>query len=118
MLSKLHKAAYQEFITLLNDWQKICENHDKVLEITDNHPKLQQYFQQRVITLTEDELDITVLSFWRSLQTEIQREFRLLSTDILFWSSSRQPDTKEKRLKIICDRTNKLIAYCQKMLEI
>ncbi|MDJ0576932.1 MAG: heterocyst frequency control protein PatD [Xenococcaceae cyanobacterium MO_234.B1] len=134
MLSLAHKKAYQEFLNLLNHWQNygvnpdgeagrgnlpIC-NHpvDKVNEITKQFPDLQQWFQQEILTLTDEELDTTVISLWRSLQTEIQREFRLLSTDMLFLASSRQASTRESRLKTIGDRITRLIAYCQKILEL
>ncbi len=134
MLSTTHKKAYQEFLNLLNHWQNsgvnpdgeaergnlaIC-NHpvDKVNEMTKQFPDLQQWFQQEIMTLTDQELDTKVISLWRSLQTEIQREFRLLSTDMLFLASSRQASTRESRLKTIGDRITRLIAYCQKILEI
>ena len=134
MLSMLHKKAYQEFMTLLNEWQKICESWgnnpiNESLDVSEpvinqesaiskQFPKLQRYFEREITTLTDDKLDIKVVSFWRSLHTEIQREFRLLSTDMLFLASSRQTSTREKRLQTICDRNTKLIAYCQKILDI
>ena len=134
MLSLLHKKAYQEFITLLYDWQKIFVSHDskaseanltisnydvdQVVEIKQKFADLQQFFQQEIMILTEAELDSKVTGLWRSLHTEIQREFRLLSTDILFLASSRQASTRETRLKLINERITKLIAYCQKILDI
>ena len=121
MLSMLHKKAYQEFMTLLNQWQKICTVSEPTVEptseMTKQFPKLQQCFKQEITTLTDEELNMKVISSWRSLHTEIQREFRLLSTDMLFLASSRQTSTRDKRLKIICDRNTKLIVYCQKILE-
>ena len=134
MLSLLHKKAYQEFITLLYDWQKNLVSHDskaseanlsiskhhveQVVEMKQKFPDLQQFFQQEIMILTEAELDSKVTGLWRSLHTEIQREFRLLSTDILFLASSRQASTRETRLKLINERITKLIAYCQKILDI
>ncbi|MDJ0531617.1 MAG: heterocyst frequency control protein PatD [Xenococcaceae cyanobacterium MO_207.B15] len=118
MLSLLHKKAYQEFLTWLNRWQNLLANHDKVQEMTQQFPDLQQWFQQEIMTLTDEELDTTVVSLWRSLHTEIQREFRLLSTDMLFLASSRQASTTESRLKLIGDRITRLIAYCQKILSL
>ena len=122
MLSMLHKKAYQEFMTLLNQWQKSFVDAKTTLapasEMTQQFPKLQQCFEQEIMTLSDDNLDVEAVSLWRSLHTEIQREFRLLSTDMLFLASSRQTSTREKRLQTICDRTTKLITYCQKILEI
>ena len=118
----LHKKAYQEFMTLLNQWQESCvvaeSNGELRAEITREFPKLQQCFEQQITTLTDDELDLKLVSLWRSIHTEVQREFRLLSIDTLFLSSARQITTKKKRLKTIGDRNSKLIAYCQKILEL
>ncbi len=134
MLSLLHKKAYQQFITLLYGWQKIFVSHDskasaanftisnhqvdQVVEIKQKFADLQQFFPQEIMILTEEELDSKVVATWRSLQTEIQREFRLLSTDILFLASSRQASTKETRLKLINERITRLITYSQKILDL
>ncbi|MDJ0679217.1 MAG: heterocyst frequency control protein PatD [Xenococcaceae cyanobacterium MO_167.B52] len=118
----LHKTPYQEFMTLLNQWQKSFVDakttSDPSSEMIQQFPKLQQCFEQEIMTLGDDNVDIEAVSLWRSLHTEIQREFRLLSTDMLFLASSRQTSTREKRLKTICDRSTKLITYCQKILDI
>ncbi len=55
---------------------------------------------------------------WRSLQTEIQREFRLLNTDILFLGAARQTKTRELRLKSIGDRIMRLDKYAKSILSI
>jgi hypothetical protein len=41
---------------------------------------------------------------------------RLLATDILFLSSSKQATTTEQRLMTVRDCTEKIIGYCQVIL--
>lgn len=55
---------------------------------------------------------------WQAIQRELIREFRLLATDVIFLASSRQPATKEARLKGIDDRLDKLVNFCQTAIEI
>ncbi|HHP7232396.1 MAG TPA: heterocyst frequency control protein PatD [Xenococcaceae cyanobacterium] len=116
MLSFIHQKAYQEFLTLLSHWQNLAVNQEQIPEMSQSFAHLQQYFQQEIMILTDEELDNTIVAAWRSLQTEIQREFRLLSTDLLFLNSSRQASTRENRLQTIRSRLTRLITYCQNIL--
>ena len=110
MSSIIHKKAYREFLNLLEEFQRQLNSSDKTIpqEIWDN---LQQFCQQKLFTLTGDNLDQSIIQQWRSLQTELQREFRLLNTDILFFAASRQTKTKEVRLKSIGDRVTRLAQF-------
>ncbi len=110
MSSIIHKKAYQEFLNLLEDFQRQLNSSDKTIpqEIWYN---LQQFFQQKLFPLTDDNLDQSIIQQWRSLQTEIQREFRLLNTDMLFLGASRQTKTKEVRLQSIRDRITRLVKF-------
>jgi hypothetical protein len=120
MLSIIHKKAYQGFLSLLVELEDIYQNTDKNAEIADNEripTALNQFFQQSIIPLTDNQLEAEVASRWISLQTEIQREFRLLNSDRLFWLAARQPATKEARTRIILERIHKLISYCQILLQ-
>ncbi|WP_144871097.1 heterocyst frequency control protein PatD [Hyella patelloides] len=119
MLSIIHRKAYQDFLDLLIK----LENHDQNLAVATKTAEkeiiwqnLKQVFQQHIIPLTDENLDLATASRWISLQAEIQREFRLLNTDWLFLISSRQPATKQAREKSVVERLRKLIGYCQVML--
>lgn len=117
----IHKKAYRDFLTLLNDLENRCQNSTQTIdktEIAALWTNLKQVFQQRIIPLTDENLEGKVASRWISLQTEIQREFRLLNTDWLFWVSARQQAIKQAREKAVKERLHKLIEYCQLMLTI
>lgn len=119
MSSIIHKKAYRDFLTLLNDLESHCQNSAEIAdnaEIAAIWSDLKQVFQERIIPLTDEKLDREVASRWISLQTEIQREFRLLNTDWLFWASARQQAIKQTRAKAVNERLRKLSEYCQLML--
>lgn len=140
MLSTSHSRAYQDFLTLLKKFQTIftksesaasfyphsrgsggvsLTNDDtniKTSLVQEKCRNLQAYFEQQIIPLDSEELDMAIAARWQSVQTEIKREFKLLTTDVLFLASCRQPATRARRLKSISDRLAKLISYCQIML--
>ncbi len=102
MSSIIHKKVYQEFVKLLKDFEEQLNSSNKSPS-QESWSNIQQFFQQKLLPLRDDELTESTIQQWRSLQTEIQREFRLLNTDILFLAASRQAATKELRLKSISD---------------
>ena len=110
MSSIIHKKAYQEFLNLLKEFQYQLNCSEEQISQGSWH-NLQQFCQQKIFTLTGDDLDESIIQQWRSLQTEIQREFRLLNTDMLFLAASRQTKTKEIRLKSIGDRVTRLVKF-------
>lgn len=121
MLPTSHSRAYQDFLISLNEFQNIFTNTETNASaslVKEKCQNLQKYFEQQIIPLdsNSEDLDSAIASRWQSVQTEIKREFRLLITDVVFLASSRQPATRARRLKSICDRTAQLISYCQIML--
>lgn len=119
MLSIIHRKAYQDFLDLLIKLENYYQNFAVATKTDEKEiiwQNLKQVFQQHIIPLTDENLDLATASRWISLQAEIQREFRLLNTDWLFLISSRQPATKKAREKSVVERLRKLISYCQVML--
>ena len=120
MLFQSHNRAYQEFLILLEKLENDCSNLNLKISktaINERFNPLQASFQEYILPLTDAELDTAIASRWQSVQTEIKREFRLLSTDILFLTSSRQASTRETRLQSVRKRITKLIGYCRVMLK-
>ena len=115
----IHKKAYQDFLSLLNSLQTCCQNSSQTAtkaELAAIRQELERVFQTQILTLSDAELNGEVARRWVSLQTEIQREFRLLNTDCLFWVAARQQTLAQARQKVVTKRLNKLIDYCQLML--
>lgn len=73
----------------------------------------QQHFQQHIV-IPAAELDLP--SLVQSVQTEINRNLRLLSTDVVFLQSARQAAIQQQRLQQVCDRLVKLLEFCDGVL--
>ena len=115
MLSSSHNRAYQDFSILLTKFQSLnAENEPASPErVKQEWSQLRLYFEQQIAGIDVGEIPEAIASRWQSVQTEIKREFKLLSTDVLFLGSARQTTTQNKRVKSIGDRLNKLIGYCK-----
>jgi hypothetical protein len=123
MLSASHNRAYQDFLTLLTKFvqfiQKLIaqEQEFNQSKLECEFQELSTLFTQNIVPLSDQNLAPAIASRWQAVQTEILREFKLLSTDILFLAASRQPTTQLKKLKSINERLIKLISYCQIILK-
>lgn len=120
MLPASHNRAYQDFLSLLIELKDLLADRTTQTEQSELQRQLTdltRWYEQKIASLDSDNLKWEIASRWQAVQTEIKREFKLLSTDILFFSSARQNATKSKRLKSIGDRLSKLIGYCQIMLK-
>ena len=120
MLSASHNRAYQDFLTLLTEFKSFLINSEVNIasfQVKQKFHELQQWFEKNIASLDEQEIEQAIVASWQSVHTEIKREFKLLTTDILFLASARQSQTQTKRLQSISARTTKLIGYCQVMLK-
>ena len=117
MLPTSHLSAYQEFLTvLLTLRDQATAEHPEAAALQETFERVQPIFSQ-IMSLPDDLLDSEIASRWQSVQTEIYRALRLLKTDIMFLRSSRQAATAEQRLAAVGDRLEKIIGYCQVILQ-
>jgi uncharacterized coiled-coil DUF342 family protein len=116
MLPTSHSQAYHNLLNKILTLQSLLNqlplNPDQIEE---SLQQLEQVFQEQVIALTPEELELGIVSRWQSVQTEIHRTFRLLRTDVLLWRAGKQATTKTQRLKVIGNRLEQLIDYCRIM---
>ena len=120
MLSASHVRAYQDFLTLLTEFTQVAAVEKQQLNIASvktEFEQLSQWFQAHIASISDRQIDPVHISRWQSVQTEILREFKLLSTDMLFLASARQDSTQQKRIKSIKNRLSKLTDYCKIMLK-
>ncbi|NJL53565.1 MAG: heterocyst frequency control protein PatD [Hydrococcus sp. SU_1_0] len=120
MLAASHNRAYQDFLTLLTTFQQKlspqeAENNQPL--VRQEFQKMSEWFEQNLVSLSCQDLAPAIAPRWQAVQTEILREFKLLSTDILFLATSRQQTTQLTRLQSIDGRLTKLISYCQIMIK-
>jgi hypothetical protein len=76
----------------------------------------QHIFQEQILPLDLDALDPSIAAKLQSLQTEMSKQFRLLSTEIVFLKAARQSATSSQRQKQIHDRLMLLKQYCEVVL--
>ncbi|MGF1478464.1 MAG: heterocyst frequency control protein PatD [Cyanophyceae cyanobacterium] len=113
MLPKTHIQVYQELLSvLLTMRDRSTDVHPDADALQKNYLRVQQVFQQ-AMSLNSDQLNSDTAFLWQSVQTEIYRALRLLETDLLFLRSSKQAATVEQRLTNIQNRIEKVIGYCQ-----
>ncbi|MGK7874305.1 MAG: heterocyst frequency control protein PatD [Xenococcaceae cyanobacterium] len=118
MLPKLHCQAYQEFLTALLELRdRATAPNLEAASLQENFKQVQQVFQGQIMILTSDGLDPAIAPRWQSVQTELHRALRLLEMDIMFLCSSRQAATAGQRLASVSDRLEKIIGYCQLLLQ-
>ncbi|NJM57862.1 MAG: heterocyst frequency control protein PatD [Synechococcales cyanobacterium RU_4_20] len=85
---------------------------DSVDQLATQAQTLQQYFQHHIQPLDAEQLPTEQRSRFRSVQTELHRQMRLLQTDLLFLRNAHQADTASQRQQQVGDRLVSLRNYC------
>lgn len=117
MLPTSHHSSYQRLSIALTDLKNwlVLPNADLSIALQ-RLQEIRDIFQTEIGGLSSDELDPSLVSRVRSLQTEMYRALRLLETDLLFLRSSKQTTTSQQRLATISDRLDRLLGYCAVLL--
>lgn len=79
---------------------------------------LLQFWQQQFATESGEILPETAYPSWRSLQTELHRELRLINVDLMFLENSHVAVTKDQKRREIGDRLTRLEQYCTQILSL
>lgn len=120
MLAASHHRAYQDFMTLLTTFSQnlaVQEAKNNQSFITQKFQSIAAWFEQNLVPLGTQDIEPAIAHRWQAVQTEILREFKLLSTDMIFLAAARQQATQLTRIKNIDERLTKLISYCQIMIK-
>lgn len=78
--------------------------------------RLQAQFQQQVMAVDLGGLEGAIAAQIAALHTEMAKQLRLLSMDILFLQTARQPETVQQRTEQMGDRLRLLMRYCDAVL--
>lgn len=119
MLPASHYRAYQDFLTLLIEFNYLLSNLEVEINqntINSRFEQLKCCYEEQIVHLSGQGIELNLLSRWQSIQRELQREFKLLSIGILFLISAQKETTKQEKLNNIQRNTTKLIGYCQIMI--
>lgn len=114
MLPDDHHHSYQTFRQELDHLQNApLERGSPILK---DFQTLQQFFQQRILTLDLDSLDPAHATQIQSIQIEINKQLRLLAADVPFLQAARQAATVQQRQAQMHDRLKLLLQYCDVIL--
>jgi hypothetical protein len=77
--------------------------------------QLQQHLQQ-ALKLDMWGLEPAIAAQIAALHTEMAKQLRLLSMDMMFLQTARQPETVQRRMAQMGDRLRLLVRYCEAVL--
>ncbi|MBF2000816.1 MAG: heterocyst frequency control protein PatD [Synechococcales cyanobacterium C42_A2020_086] len=114
MESTDYQQSYRRLQQILCNLQTALDtaNHDL---IQDQLREVQQTFQA-ILNLDLASLPTSQAVRLQSYQTEINKQLRLLNTDLLFWQSARQSATQQQRQAQAQHRLTLLLRYCEAIL--
>lgn len=109
-----HRDRYQQ-------WQDLLESFRMIVQVPTADGatlqgallQVQQFFQQQVGPLELAELESAIAPRVQAVRTEMQKELRLLTMDVMFLQAARQSATQQQCQKQLGDRLEKLAGYCQ-----
>ncbi len=118
MLLSTHKNILISWSNLLQDFQEIISKEEvNFSQVLTQWKKIQKYLQETIVPIhCEDLPNQSQQTNWQTWQTETYRYVRLLNTEISFWQSSRQQETKNDRFLAIQERLTNMIQLTDKLL--
>jgi hypothetical protein len=115
----LNREKYQAFANLL---EQFCDyttiNEPDAPGLRQRTVSLQQFFQQQIAPLADEDVDSPNASREQSYRTEMSKQLRLLEMDVMFFQGARQASTATARLQTIGDRLTTLLKYCDAVLQL
>ncbi|MEB3248363.1 MAG: heterocyst frequency control protein PatD [Merismopediaceae bacterium] len=103
--------VFRQFDRVIQVLQNYLEQEDANLQqVRLQGDKLKEMFQQSLLKITEEQVPEAIAYEWRSLQVEMNRLVKLITTDLAFWQSARQAGSPPKQ-------TARLLANLKKLQE-
>jgi hypothetical protein len=119
MLPEAHRQIYQEFLRSLEQLQGMAtQAKPEPAALIALFQKVQQFFQGQILSLSwENHPDPKMEQRVQSYQIEMNKQLKLMGTDVMFLQAARQSSTAQQRQVQISDRLNLLIGYCNVLLQ-
>jgi hypothetical protein len=112
-----YQSAYQQAQLWLQAMQRADSTDPQLGAMLDvNLRGLQQLQQLLQSDKTVDQAEELFIAQAQPLQTEINKQLRLLETDLIFLKAARQPATLQQRHQQIQTRLTLLLRYCEAIL--
>lgn len=117
MTFESHQHAFQEFQQQLHQIQTLMADEEiSPVNLRTSVLKIVQLFQQQICSLELNGGDLA--GEIQAIQTEINKQLRLLETDVIFLRAARHANTIQQRKQQACDRLTILQRYCDAVLAI
>ena len=119
MLPEAHRQIYQEFLRSLEQLQGMAtQAKPDPAALIALFQTVQQFFQGQILGLSwENDPDASLEQRVQSYQIEMNKQLKLMGTDVMFLQAARQSSTAQQRQVQISDRLNLLIGYCNVLLQ-
>ncbi|HEY9747750.1 MAG TPA: heterocyst frequency control protein PatD [Allocoleopsis sp.] len=119
MLPEAHRQIYQEFLRSLEQLQGMAtQAKPDPAALIARFQTVQQFFQGQILGLSwENDPDAHLEQRVQSYQIEMNKQLKLMGTDVMFLQAARQSSTAQQRQVQISDRLNLLIGYCNVLLQ-
>lgn len=111
-----HYQALKKCLVKLRDTLEQAES--SFTDLKSDYRHAQQYFQQQVASLSSDPLTLELAAQVGAYQTEINKQLRLVGTDLTFLQAARQQNTFAQRQRQIAQRLEIVIDYCDTLLQV
>lgn len=112
-----HQSLYQRFYEALQQFQQaVNRNSQDQATVQADFLQLQQFFQQKIASFSLDELAPEAATQVHAIQTEVNKQLRLLAIDVSFLRAARQTATAQKRRAQMNERLNLLRRYCEALI--
>ena len=107
------RQSYMQLQQQLQQFKSIATDRTSDLQLLQTaFAGIQQHFQQIVQRDQNPDLAAPV----QSVETEISKQLRLLSMDVMYLQAARLSATVEQRRSQLLDRIEMLLGYCQALL--
>ncbi len=118
MFPKSHQKELLSWLNLLKNFQNILDSHNQdFFVVMQEWTTIKNHLQTKIMTTNSSDLEINYQSLFQSWQTETYRYMRLLETDLLFYQSAKQLQTKKNRYSILKNRLQEGITLTENVLK-
>lgn len=114
-----YRLIVQQFKQMLEQFkQEIVKSNPFSDRLSNDLQQIAEIFQQQVEQLSTAPLPPVTASRTRLIQTEINKQLRLLKTDLAFYQTAKQAAKIVQRQQQMSDRCDLLLTYCTALLDL
>ena len=118
MLPMSPKKLLTSWLNLLINFRyAVCSQAVDLEVVKQSWQEIQTYLQSEIVPFELENLSTDIRTQWQMWQTETYRYIRLLNTELSFWRSSKQVETKKARHLSLTQKLNNTIVMTEKLLE-